>query len=351
MKIIFTICSNNYLSQAKTLGDSLLVHNPDYTFIIGLTDEFDERIDYGLFSPHIILPVKNIGILQFDDLWKKYDIVEFNTCVKASYFKYIFSAYPKANNVCYFDPDIVVYHSLSILEEAFLENEILITPHVLSPVEIDDKHPSEYTFLNFGLYNLGFIGVHRNCTLQAGFLNWWENRILTLGYNKPCDGLYVDQLWINLVPIFFEKVILLKNIGLNVAPWNLHERTVLHTIDNKYKMNDGSPLYFFHFSSYNYKNIDALSKYYSRYSFETHKELKKLYIEYNVKLVGNKIDDFEKIECIYISRQKKYISDKNSWSSKINYIFLKTKQQLKWLLPVSVLKAIKKTAAINNSDI
>ena len=39
MKIIFTICSNNYLAQAKALGDSVLQTNPDYTFFIGLVDE------------------------------------------------------------------------------------------------------------------------------------------------------------------------------------------------------------------------------------------------------------------------------------------------------------------------
>ena len=48
--IAFTICSNNYLAQAKTLGDSFLEFHPDWKFIIGLCDEFDSSFDYSAFD-------------------------------------------------------------------------------------------------------------------------------------------------------------------------------------------------------------------------------------------------------------------------------------------------------------
>ena len=38
MTIAFTICSINYLAQARTLGDSLKATNPDVRFFIGLVD-------------------------------------------------------------------------------------------------------------------------------------------------------------------------------------------------------------------------------------------------------------------------------------------------------------------------
>ena len=341
MNLIFTICSNNYLAQAKTLGDSLLEHNPTYRFIIGLTDEINNEIDYSFLAAYTIVPVKYIGITQFDDLWKKYDIVEFNTCVKASYFKFLFLTYPDANNICYLDPDIKVYHKLDILEAAFSNYDILLTPHILTPLEIDDKHPGENTFLNFGLYNLGFIGVHRNCTQPSCFLDWWENRTLTLGYNNPCAGLYVDQLWINLVPIFFEKVKIIMQKGLNVAPWNLHERKIIHTVNEEFKIDDESALYFFHFSSYRFNKKDTMSKYYNRYNFETHSELKKLYNDYNNDLVRNKIADFEKIECIYLIYQKKYLRKKNNLASKLNHSIFHTKKYFKKNIPPKLLRAIK----------
>ena len=121
--IVFTLCSNNYLAQAKTLADSISRHNPDYKFIIGLVDDYSEEIDYSFFSHYTIIPVAQIEIPDFDNLWKKYSIVEFNTCVKASYFKYIFKSYKDAEAIIYFDPDITVYHSLEIIEKEFSDFE------------------------------------------------------------------------------------------------------------------------------------------------------------------------------------------------------------------------------------
>ena len=87
MKIAFTICSNNYLAQAKILGDSLLDKNPDYKFVIGLCDEPSESIDYAFFENIEIIPVAKINIYCFAEIVKKYQIVELNTSIKPSFFK------------------------------------------------------------------------------------------------------------------------------------------------------------------------------------------------------------------------------------------------------------------------
>jgi len=208
-KIAFTICSNNYLGQAQTLANSILEYNPDYKVLIFLVDKLSSNIDYDFFIPHQIIPVDRIGINNFDDLWKKYDIVELNTCLKASAFKYIFKNY-QTDYTFYFDPDIMLFDNLLELESEFIANDILLTPHILSPIEIGDEAPTESLFLNHGTFNLGFIGV-KNTTNSYNFLNWWEERLFKLGFNRIREGLFVDQLWINLVPVFFEKV---KNILL-----------------------------------------------------------------------------------------------------------------------------------------
>jgi hypothetical protein len=53
-EIIFTLCSNNYLAQAKTLGDSVKKFNPDVLFVIGLVDKLHPEIDYS-FSTRLKL--------------------------------------------------------------------------------------------------------------------------------------------------------------------------------------------------------------------------------------------------------------------------------------------------------
>lgn len=341
MKIVFTLCSNNYLAQAKSLGNSLIKFNPDYKFIIGLVDEVSNKIDYGFFQPYSIIPVDEIGIPGFDELWKKYSIVEFNTSVKASYFKYIFKSFPSAETICYLDPDILVYHSMEILENAFSENELLLTPHIMSPIDLDGKQPGENVFLNFGMYNLGFLGVHRNC-IKNGFLDWWEKRILSVGFHDTLNGFFVDQLWINFVPLYYNKVKIFREPGLNAAPWNLHERTIKESNEKEIKMMDGSPLYFYHFSSYRYNEPDKMSKYYDRYSFVTHPELRRIYEDYRETLMKNKIEELSVVPCNYLEKQKQYLDAQIVVPTKKEIYFTRMKSQIKSLIP-PVLLDIKRT--------
>ncbi|HEY5370599.1 MAG TPA: hypothetical protein VIJ75_16560 [Hanamia sp.] len=337
MITFFTLCSNNYLAQAKTLGDSLRKFNPGYKFIIGLVDELNTEIDCQSFEPYIILPVAQIGIRDFEGLWKKYSIVEFNTSVKASYFKYIFNQDPELNTVCYLDPDISVYYSLQILEDAFKDNDILLTPHIQSPIGLDGKGPGENNFLNYGLYNLGFIGIHRNCTVPGGFLDWWEERILSVGFHDTLNGFFVDQLWINLVPLFYEKVKILKDLGLNAAPWNLHERKIVEAENNTFKMGDGSPLYFYHFSNFKFKEPEKMSGYYNRYTFENHPELKRFYQDYYERLIKNKIETFSEIPCAYVEKQKQYLQSQIIVPTKKEIQKARMKSQIKLLIPPFLL--------------
>ena len=61
-KLAFTICSANYLAQAIALGDSLLQHNPRYTFIIGLVDEISDHKSLPVQISYPLIPIKDINI-------------------------------------------------------------------------------------------------------------------------------------------------------------------------------------------------------------------------------------------------------------------------------------------------
>ena len=316
MNIVFTLCSNNYLAQAKTLGDSLLKYNPEYTFIIGLVDKKNPAIDYSFIKPHLVIPIEEISITGFDSLWRKYNLVELNTSVKASFFKYLVKQYPSVKQLFYFDPDIMVFDSLKTLEKECENAEILLTPHILTQIEFDDKWPTENAFLNYGLYNLGFLGLKVGDE-STRFLNWWEERCLYLCFNKPCDGYYVDQLWINLVPLLFNNVSILKRMGYNAAPWNLHERKDITIKIGYYEMADRLPLVFFHFSNYNFRLPGQLSKYYTRYNFENCSELLPIYSAYHGLLLQNRIEVFSNVPCAYVPMRKIYMKQQRSLRMRI----------------------------------
>jgi len=304
-KIAFTICSNNYLAQAKTFADSFIIHNPEYTVLIGLVDKYSTDIDYTLFEQYEIVTIESLSIRDFEKLWKRHTIIELNTSIKASFFKYIFEKYKSVQYAFYFDPDMMIFHSIKELEQKFISNDILLTPHILKPITIDSLWPNENLFLIYGIYNLGFIGVKNNSENTFSFLNWWEEHLMQQCYDKTKDGFFVDQLVINFVPLFFKKVEVLNELGYNAAPWNLQERRQLKSCDENYIMEDGSYLTFYHFSSYQYLKPNVISKYFNRNTFENAPDYKSLYDIYLKLLIKNNIETYSKIECHYIKERNK----------------------------------------------
>ncbi len=300
MKIVFTICSNNYLAQAKALGDSLVQTNPDYLFFIGLVDHLSHDIDYEKKIGHPIILSHEIGIPDFDVLWKKYDIIELNTCVKPFFLEYFTKKYTELTHLMYFDPDTYIFGSLLTIENELSDSkEIIITPHITTPIPLDGKMPNEQTFLNYGIYNLGFIGI-KNPSKNIPFFKWWGERTHQIGYNKVCVGLFVDQLWINLIPLFLTNAVISRNLGLNMAPWNLHERALSKSDNNKWMVNNKYELIFYHFSNYKYNKPNVLASYYDRFSFNNREDLVPLYDEYNKLLIANNIEKLSTIICYYV---------------------------------------------------
>jgi hypothetical protein len=295
--IAFTICSNNYLAHAKTLVDSIIQHNPDCKVFIGLVDKMSPEIDYSFFGNATIIELNESVIPGYDDMIARYNIVELNTAVKPFLFEYLIKNHAPAF-IYYFDPDIRVFQRLDYLHEHLKTQAIVLTPHFYTPIPIDGKYPFENLALNYGIYNLGFIGLNAACSETKDFLKWWAERTFKLGYSRVHEGFFVDQLWINLVPLFFKKVKILEHHGCNMAPWNLHERKIKsYNSDGTILLANGEYLIFYHFSSYDFKNSGSPSKYYNRYDFNTMPEIRKLYDDYLKLLLNNKALELSTIKC------------------------------------------------------
>ncbi len=303
MKKAFTICSNNYLAQAKTLADSFSCFNPDYDFTICLVDTFSEEIDYSFFKPYEIICIENLQIEQLAAMIEKYDITELNTAVKPFIFHFLFKTSPDTDSIIYLDPDILIYQPFTYLETCLNAYDILLTPHLFSPIE-DDLSPSEPDILNAGLYNLGFIAVRRSAE-SFRFIDWWQNRLKDRCIIDFANGLFVDQLWINFVPLYFKNTLIIEKPGYNVAYWNLHEREV-SICENSYCINKEFKLVFFHFSGYQMTNPKNISKYQNRFTFFARPDIVPLFKEYHSLVTKNKYAEFINIPCHYIGlkRQK-----------------------------------------------
>lgn len=297
MKILFTICSNNYLAQAKVLLQSSKEKTSDYLFYLFVVDVQNMNIDYNSFGFSKIVFIRDLLPETIDLLISKYNLIELNTSIKATAFKYIISENLESEIIIYLDPDIQIFSSFTLIESILHTKNIVLTPHITTPIELDYFTPKENIFLNYGLYNLGFIALASQNTETKRFLNWWEERLLTQCFINHSDGLFVDQLWVNLAPLMFQNVTIIDDLGHNMGPWNLHER-YLDYQNNMIMVNETFQLIFYHFSSLDFDDKANISKpYYNRYNFLNRPDLFRIYSTYFELLEKNEHNFFSKFKC------------------------------------------------------
>ncbi len=302
-KIAFTICSINYLAQAKTLGDSLLKHNPDYKFLIGLVDKLAaSEVDNSKLPNYEMVEIADLQIEGFDDMFDRYNITELNTAAKPFFIQYIYDKNPLAQSVSYFDPDIEVFQSLTDLDVSLEKYSLVLTPHTLSPYP-DGLNPKERDLLNTGVFNLGFIGTSR-CEETRQFLKWWQEKLKFECYIDLPNGMFVDQLWVNFAPIYWKNVLIFRHLGYNMAYWNLHERKLAYS-ENNYIVENIPPqgvrgLVFFHYSGYSPNKPYEISKYQNRFTFESRADVKRLFVDYATTLNKNGYQYFQQFPCAYM---------------------------------------------------
>ena len=294
MNIIFTICSNNYLAKAKVLGISVKEHVPGCLFFIFLCDRKIKEIDYEVLADEVIA-IEEVEPL-LDTLAEKYNLVELNTCIKPTLFQYLFLQ-RKAAKVIFLDPDVKLYNNFDALFESLGVFAVLLTPHICTPIAIDGKKPAESMFNNFGIYNLGFIGLS-NTEETFKLLQWWKEHTYKQGYIDVYNGMFVDQLPINHAPVFFKDVKVLSDMGVNMAPWNLHER-FLQTTPDGLSVNGKFKLSFYHFSSFKPGNMELPQQYYNRFRLQDRADLKEIYQQYGEDLQLARNDFFEQFICSY----------------------------------------------------
>lgn len=301
-KAAFTLCSNNYLAQAITLGNSFLSFHKDYNFYIGLVDHLNKDIDYKSLKPLRVLPLGSFTISGLREMVEKYNIIELNTSVKAHYFEYFLSNY---EIVKYIDPDIMFYNTLNELDEIHSTFDIILTPHITKPIPISASQPQENIFLKFGLYNLGFLSLKKTTT-SVEFVEWWKDRLTNLCYKDAKKGLFVDQKWINFVPIFWkDNTYISYDLGLNMAYWNIHERNLDFDPESlSYTVNKSDKLKFFHFSSFDPSDNFSISKR-SEIILDERSDLKPIFEIYRKKMLGNNYDFYKKIKIGFNINEKK----------------------------------------------
>jgi hypothetical protein len=143
-----------------------------------------------------------------------------------------------------------------------------------------------------------FLALNPTSDNVKNFLKWWGERTSQFGYVDLANGYFVDQIWFNLVPVFFKKVYILRHPGYNMACWNLHERVISEYLENgKILLHSGDHLVFYHFSLWSFFRPKEITRKLTRFNFKNRPDLSKLFNDYYGRLQQNRMEDFSKIPC------------------------------------------------------
>lgn len=301
-KFLYTVCSANHLAHCKTMADSFVKYNPAYQVIIALTDEINNRFAAVEFEPYTLIESGKLGFPDFNLMARQYTVIELNCAMKAFVANYIFKHF-SPDLLVYLDADIWVFNSFNSVEAAMSANDLLITPHIINPYPLDNLLPRERDTLRSGLYNAGFMAMKPTKNTNE-FIDWWMKHLQNECYYNFAEGMGVDQLWLNLVPLLFNNVGIYDNAGANVAYWNLHERTI-DLVGGLYFVNHSEPLLFLHVSGYSVGQPTILSRHQNRFELANLPVLQLLLKNYQTEVIKNGYEKFILMDCIYAKKKKK----------------------------------------------
>lgn len=233
-----TTATLDYLPYVLTLYDS--IKNNGYSKLYVLIVDSDNLPDPQEGIIYLtITEVNNLDLIH--GYLEKGDIDEFRWSLKPYLMNHVIQKYG-ISELIYVDNDIMFHGDYQFLFDELKNFNVLLTPHWRSPYPKMDSR-NFYLLYNHGIFNAGFIGVNYKA---IDFLNWFCE---VVSYTmKRSDGFYVDQKFLDVVPIYFDNVKVLKHKGCNVSEWSesFLRRDI---IDNKLFV-DGDPLVFFHFVRY-----------------------------------------------------------------------------------------------------
>ncbi len=237
-----TIVTADYAPYAYNLADNLVKLNSNAKlFVLVCSDGFEgennshlEFINYHSLNDNLAKQIKD---KYFDNAKDNY-----RWSMKPVFMRHLFDK-ENLDKLIYIDCDIHFFNSYTFLFNLLDENNILLSPHFRSKSYSEDPINYILQFTN-GIFNGGFVGANKE-GLNA--LEWWAERCLEICEVNTAHGQFVDQSHLNLLPVYFEKIHIIKHEGCNVANWNerVCKRELLNDqilINNKY------PIIFIHFT-------------------------------------------------------------------------------------------------------
>ena len=248
MQTFCTIITADYLPFAKVLHASLEKNMPGTSLQVLVVDKNDFTSSQN-FIIHSIDSVITSPVAK--GIFKKYahtNPSQFRWALKPVFISHLLQN--GFNKVIFTDADIYFVNNFNFLLEELDVNQVLLTPH-WADLDPFKNEGSLTDLLLGGLYNAGFIGVNIK---GSEAINWWAEMCHFKTEEKPEMGLFFDQKYLNILPVQFPDIKILKHQGCNLASWNV-ETCKREIINGKLLINQQFEPIFIHFNRETIVNI------------------------------------------------------------------------------------------------
>ncbi len=249
MKVFCTIITQSHLAYVQALYHSLVQFNRSIRFhvlIVDLSEIID--VEFEILSLNEVIKGDKLG-QKINDKYNHPDTIDqLRWSLKPILINYFFkNGFEK---VIFTDPDTYYFSDYQFLFNELDENNVLLTPHWRGMTPLNNRDNFNLQFVG-GLFNAGFIAVNNKA---IDIMEWWAQMCLYKCEKDFEHGLYVDQTYLNLMPIYFEKVKVLKHKGCNVANWNQVECS-RQEIDGSILIEGKWEIVFIHFTTSTIRGI------------------------------------------------------------------------------------------------
>lgn len=234
-----TYFDRNYLLRGLAMYRSLKQHDTPFHFHVLCLDDYTYEVLLKL-NQHDLRPISLADFESGDTALleakgNRSEIEYYFTCTP-SILIYVLNNGDDVETVTYLDADMYFYSSVQPIYNELGANSILIVGH---------RFPEHLRSMEIhGIYNVGWLTLRddaggRECA------QWWRERCLEWCYDRPEDGKFADQKYLDDWPQRFKNVVVLRHKGAGLAPWNWSNYTI--SISSQGAAVDGEPLVFFHF--------------------------------------------------------------------------------------------------------
>lgn len=236
-----TYFDGGYLARGLSLVESIRAHGDTSKIIVLALDSAVETY----FSLHPQPELKIISLQDLESFEPRLLEVKQGRSQAEYYFtctpiliKYAQTLLSRSEDIAiYLDADLYFFESPAMVIDEFGAGSIGIIEHKYSK-------KFEQKLKKYGRFNVGWVAF-RNDQFGHNLLRWYCDSTLTWCSDKPTNGLYADQGYLDSFPDWSGTVVL-KTPGANLAPWNVGNYQLTRTNHGNILV-DAFPLLFFHF--------------------------------------------------------------------------------------------------------